>query len=240
MESKASLQGSLSPVRAGIGLLGALASVGLLGEGLAREARPAGFVDAAEMVSGLVVDLRYAGPHNFVGRRIDGYEASHCLLTGAAAGALAAVQDDLRREGFGLKVFDCYRPRRAVAHFVRWARDVTDVSRKAEFYPGIDKRDLFRLGYIAAQSSHSRGSTADLTLVEVESGRELDMGTPFDFFGPASGAAWPHLTAAQRANRERLRAAMARRGFSGYAKEWWHFTLRNEPFPRAAFDFPVR
>jgi zinc D-Ala-D-Ala dipeptidase len=204
---------------------------------LAQE-RPAAFVDAATVVPGLVVEMRYAGSHNFVGRPIDGYDAPHCLLTRAAANALAEVARDLAPR-FLIKVFDCYRPTRAVANFVRWARDLHDVAGKAEFYPDVDKRTLFRDGYIAAYSGHSRGSTLDLTLAQAD-GTELDMGTHFDFFSPKSWTADPSISAAAHANRMLLATAMRRRGFRGYDREWWHFTLRGEPFPDTYFDFPVR
>jgi len=205
---------------------------------LAQE-RPAAFADAATVVPGLAADIRYAGSHNFVGRPIDGYEAPHCLLTQAAANALADVARDLASRGLVIKVFDCYRPVRAVMNFVRWAHDLNDTAGKAEFYPGVDKRVLFRDGYIASRSGHSRGSTLDLTLAATD-GRELDMGTPFDFFSPKSWTADSSITPGQHANRMVLAAAMRRRGFRGYDKEWWHFTLRNEPFPETYFDFPVR
>jgi zinc D-Ala-D-Ala dipeptidase len=202
---------------------------------------PAEFVDAATVVDGLVVDMRYFGADNFVGKRIDGYEAPRCLLTRRAAVALSAAQRDLARRGLGLKVLDCYRPVRAVAHFTRWARDLADVARKADYYPDIDKRDLFRLGYIAERSGHSRGSTVDITLVRRPgSESDPDMGTPFDFFSPKS---WPGdigVGKTARGNRALLAAALARAGFHAYNKEWWHFTLRNEPFPARYFDFPVR
>jgi D-alanyl-D-alanine dipeptidase len=204
---------------------------------------PAGFVDAAGIAEGLVVDMRYFGDDNFVGARIEGYEAPRCLLTRRAATALAAVQRDLGARGLGLKVFDCYRPARAVAHFVRWARDLADQKRKADFYPDVDKRALFRLGYIATRSGHSRGSTVDLTLVRRERGQEpveLDMGTRFDFFGRQSWPSNRSVGQAAHANRALLAAAMRRRGFRPYSKEWWHFTLANEPFPRSYFNFPVR
>ena len=126
---------------------------------------PPGFVDAGAVVDGLVVDMRYFGDQNFVGERIDGYERARCVLSAPAARALAAVQHDLAARGLGLKVFDCYRPQRAVAHFVRWAQRIDDVKRKREFYPDVDKRDLFKEGYISERSGHSRGSTVDLTLV---------------------------------------------------------------------------
>jgi zinc D-Ala-D-Ala dipeptidase len=205
----------------------------------AQETHP-GFADAAAMVKGLVVDMRYFGADNFIGERIDGYEHPRCLLARRAASALAAVGRDLARRGLVLKVFDCYRPARAVAHFVRWARDAGDVRRKADFYPDVDKRDLFKEGYIAERSGHSRGSTVDLTVARRPDGVELDMGTRFDLFSPKS---WPSDTSvseeAQR-NRALLANAMRRRGFKPYDKEWWHFTLANEPFPDTYFDFPVR
>jgi D-alanyl-D-alanine dipeptidase len=209
----------------------------------AAEQRQAGFVDASTLVPGLVVEMRYAGPHNFVGVPVEGYEKPVCLLTRPAAEALALVQRDLAAQKLGLKVFDCYRPTRAVAHFVRWARNARDTKAKAEFYPAIDKRDLFRLGYISPQSGHSRGSTVDISLVRLADGGEpveLDMGTPFDTFSPHS---WPSDTtvgAEARRNRAMLADAMRRHGFVRYIKEWWHFTLGNEPYRGRYFDFPVR
>jgi len=205
---------------------------------LAQE-RSTAFVDAVTIVPGLVADMRYAGSHNFIGRPIDGYEAPHCLLTQAAADALADVARDLAARGLVIKVFDCYRPTRAVMNFVRWAHDLNDTAGKAEFYPDVDKRTLFRDGYIASRSGHSRGSTADLTLATA-GGRELDMGTPFDFFSRKSWTADASISPEQHANRLLLAAAMRRRGFRGYDREWWHFTLRSEPFPETYFDFPVR
>jgi D-alanyl-D-alanine dipeptidase len=204
---------------------------------------PNDFVDVARVVPGLVVEMRYFGRDNFVGERIEGYERPRCLLTAAAAGALAKVQEDLAPRGLGLKVFDCYRPRRAVAHFVRWAKRIGDLKRKPEFYPDVDKRKLFKLGYIASRSGHSRGSTVDLTLVRrVPRGTpaEVDMGTPFDFFSPRSWPGSRDVTAEQHANRMLLADAMKRRGFEPYDKEWWHFTLVPEPYPQTYFDFPVR
>jgi len=205
---------------------------------------PAGFVDAAAVVDGLVVDMRYFGANDFVGERIDGYERPRCLprclLSVPAANALAAVERDLAARGLGLKVFDCYRPQRAVAQFVRWAQRIDDVKRKREFYPDVDKRDLFKEGYISDRSGHSRGSTLDLTLVRRVDARELDMGSPFDFFSPKS---WPSDTSVSdqaQQNRALLAAVMIRGGFRPYDKEWWHFTLNNEPFPETYFDFPVQ
>jgi zinc D-Ala-D-Ala dipeptidase len=206
----------------------------------AKELRSAYFVDAKEFVPDLVVEMRYAGNHNFVGGSIDGYERPVCLLTREAARALANIEGDLKARGLGLKVFDCYRPQRAVAHFVRWARDVTDIRAKTEFYPAVDKRYLFQLGYIASMSGHSRGSTVDLTLVRLVDNAELDMGTPFDFFSPKSWPSDQNVSSEARANRRVLAAAMSARGFRSYSKEWWHFTLRGEPYPNSYFDFPVR
>jgi len=202
--------------------------------------RPRSFVDAANVVPGLLVEMRYAGSHNFVGVPIDGYDKPLCLLTQPAGGALAEVARDLEPRGLVLKVFDCYRPARAVAHFVRWARNIADVARKPEFYPEIDKRNLFRDGYIASRSGHSRGSTVDLTLAHRVDGKELDMGTPFDFFSPRSWPSDKQVSAAAQTNRALLAQAMRRRGFVTHRKEWWHFTLRHEPFPDRIFDFPVR
>jgi len=210
----------------------------------AQRAMPAGFVDAATVVEGLAIDMRYFGTDNFVGTRIDGYEAPRCLLSRPAAKALARVQRDLAERGLGLKIFDCYRPTRAVAHFVRWARDLADVTHKAEYYPDVDKRDLFRLGYIARRSGHSRGSTVDLALVRravgSDLGFELEMGTRFDFFSPRSWPSDKNVSVEAQQNRALLAAAMRRGGFLPYDKEWWHFMLANEPFPNTYFDFPVR
>jgi D-alanyl-D-alanine dipeptidase len=198
-----------------------------------------GFVDAATLVEGLVVDMRYLGADNFVGTKVDGYQAARCLLTRQAADALAKVARDIADKGLVLKVFDCYRPQRAVAHFVRWARDIDNRATKPTFYPQIDKQDLFKLGYIAERSGHSRGSTMDLTLARADGG-ELDMGSKFDFFGPISWPSSRSVSAEARANRMLLAGAMRQRGFVPYSREWWHFTLREEPFPNTYFDFPVR
>ncbi len=195
-------------------------------------------MNAAAVVPGLAVDIRYAGANNFIGRPIAGYEAPLCLLTRETATALARVQSELVQFGLGLKVFDCYRPARAVAEFVAWARDPSDRAQAARFYPRVDKSQLIIQGYIAARSGHSRGSTVDLTLVD-GSGRELDMGGEFDLFDTRSWPTEPQLLPAQRANRLLLRSVMRAHGFHPYDKEWWHFGLENEPHPRTYFDFPV-
>jgi D-alanyl-D-alanine dipeptidase len=204
---------------------------------LAQE-RPAAFVDAATVVPGLAVEMRYFTDNNFVGRRVDGYEKPVCLLTRQAAEALAEVARDVAPRGLRLKVFDCYRPVRAVAHFLRWARAINDIKTKQTFYPDMEKRQLFSDGYISSRSGHSRGSTLDVTLVDASG--ELDMGTPFDFLSTRSNTLDPSVSAQAHRNRMILAAAMSTRGFRPYEKEWWHFTLRGEPFRDTYFDFPVR
>jgi D-alanyl-D-alanine dipeptidase len=215
------------------------AILGTLSMTAAAQDHPAAFVDAATVVPGLIVEARYAGSHNFVGRPIDGYEAPRCLLTRPAAEALAGVAKDVAHYGLVIKVFDCYRPVRAVTNFIRWARDINDTAAKAEFYPNVDKRTLFRDGYISPRSGHSRGSTVDLTLAHAD-GREVDMGTPFDFFSPKSSPLDGSIGLKAIANRGELSEAMRHHGFRPYAKEWWHFTLSREPFPSTYFDFPVK
>jgi D-alanyl-D-alanine dipeptidase len=202
------------------------------------QGRPTAFVDAATVVPGLVVDMRYAAADNFVGQPIDGYEKPVCLLTRRAADALADVARDISAHGLKLKVFDCYRPKRAVAHFLRWAQAINDVKNKSNYYPDLDKRQLFTDGYVATHSGHSRGSTVDLTLVGASG--ELDMGTHFDFLSPRSNTSNPTVSVEAHRNRLMLAAAMNKRGFKPYGNEWWHFTLRGEPFPDTYFDFPVR
>lgn len=201
---------------------------------------PDGFVDLQQVVHGLEIDLRYLGNDNFVGRPIGGYEVNTAYLTLEAATALGEVQDELATEGLGLKVFDGYRPQRAVDDFMQWAADPDDRAMKNAYYPAVDKAQLIPGGYIAERSGHSRGSTVDLTLVDLERGEELDMGSPYDYFDPIS---WPSSTSVSqtaRDNRLRLRAVMVKHGFEPLDEEWWHFTLRNEPFPDRYFDFPVR
>jgi len=204
------------------------------------EALPQDFVDVQKNVPRIVVDARYYGEENFVGSRVDGYEAPVAYLTAAAAKGLRSAQAALKAFGLGLKVFDAYRPQRAVNHFVRWAKELNDTKMKARYYPHADKSRLFAEGYIAAKSGHSRGSTVDLTLIDLTTGRELDMGTGFDYFGPESHATSTAVTAHQRANRMLLRSVMTRFGFRPLPEEWWHFTLENEPYPQTYFDAPVR
>jgi D-alanyl-D-alanine dipeptidase len=204
---------------------------------------PKGFVYADETIPDLRLELSYAGSRNFVGKPVDGYRKQRCIMTRAAADALKKVQDELRPFGLGVKVFDAYRPQMAVDHFVRWAHDLKDTRMKQEFYPDVEKKNLFRDGYIAAKSGHSRGSTVDLTIVSLgneDAGRELDMGSGFDFFGLRSWPDCQQIPAPSRAHRLLLRLVMEKCGFKPYPQEWWHFTLKNEPWPETYFTFPVQ
>lgn len=204
---------------------------------------PDGFVYVDQVIPDVMVDLRYHSDNNFIGRPVDGYETSRLIMTAEAARALKQVHMELERFGLGLKIFDAYRPQRAVDHFVRWAKDTSDNRMKAFYYPDIEKKDLFSKGYIADKSSHSRGSTVDLTIVYRDPDghfKELDMGSGFDFFSPLS---WPSnlsIGPVSRAHRMLLQKLMVANGFVPYAEEWWHFTLKDEPFPNEYFDFPVR
>ena len=199
-----------------------------------------GFVLLAEAVPDVLLEIRYYSTWNFVGTRVDGYERPVALLSKEAAAALKAASDDCVGRGFRFKVYDAYRPVRAVSHFVRWAADAGDTRMKPYFYRDLDKPTLFARGYIADPSSHSRGSTVDLTLFDMASGRELDMGSPFDWFGPESHPGYAGVTEAQFANRMLLREILAAHGFEPVDEEWWHFTLADEPYPGTCFDFPVR
>ncbi len=200
---------------------------------------PDGFVSVSEVIPDVLLDVRYYSTYNFVGERVDGYEAPVVLLTKEAAAALSLVNADMRRKGLRLVLYDGYRPQRAVDHFVRWAESA-DESMRAAFYPDVEKRALFERGFIARRSGHSRGSTVDLTLLDERTGKLLDMGGPFDFFGELSHPDHPGVTPAQHANRMLLRQAMLDHGFKPLSTEWWHFTLKDEPYPDTYFDFPVR
>lgn len=204
------------------------------------EALPEGFVYLSEAVPSALAEPRYYGKNNFVGKPITGYEAPKIILTEEAAKALKNVQEDLKTRSLGLKVFDAYRPQRAVDHFVKWAQDFDDTAQKPEYYPDIPKSELFEKGYIAAHSGHSRGSTVDVTLVDLATGKELDMGTSFDYFGPASSPSSDQVSKTAQENRRLLQKLMKRHGFEPLATEWWHFTLKDEPYPETYFDFPVK
>ena len=214
------------------------------------------FVNITDVVPDVILEIRYYSTYNFVGSRIDGYEEPTALLTREAADSLKAVNDELRKMGYGLKIYDAYRPQKAVDHFVRWASDIADTSMKRSFYPDVDKSLLFEQEYIMEKSGHTRGSTVDLTLFRISDGKDVDMGAVFDWFGveshpdfcgnPQTGedlggsGSSRTITAEQFANRMILRRAMLRHGFKPLDSEWWHFTLGDEPFPDTYFTFPVR
>ncbi|MCD6045682.1 MAG: D-alanyl-D-alanine dipeptidase [Gammaproteobacteria bacterium] len=226
------------------------------------ENRPTDFVNAQQVIPQLQTDIRYASEHNFVGRKIKGYEEPVCVLTQQAANALKTVETQLLARGLTLKAYDCYRPHTAVNDFIQWASEANNVAMRAEFYPTINKAELFKKGYIAYQSGHSRGSSIDLTIVPVNSqipaynptakraactatqqerfsDNSLDFGTGYDCFSPMSHPDYPYLPAEARKNRALLRALMRQAGFKPLYTEWWHFTLINEPYPNTYFDFPV-
>ncbi len=190
-----------------------------------------------ELIPDIVIDLKYASTDNFTGRPVPGYENARAVLTREAATALKSVQDQLRPLGLGLKIFDAYRPQRSVDYFMGWAADKDDNQGKAIFYPSLDKEEIIPRGYLASPSGHSRGSTVDLTLIRRSDDSELDMGTCFDFFGPASRTDYSLISETQRSNRMFLQKIMNGWNFSGIAEEWWHFTLKNEPFPTHCFNF---
>ena len=210
------------------------------------------FVMITDVVPDAILEIRYYSTYNFVGTRIDGYLEPIALLTLRAADSLRAVSDDVKAMGYRLKIYDSYRPQMAVDHFLRWGADLADTAMKRYFYPNVDKSRLFELEYIAERSGHSRGSTVDLTLFDMTTGKELDMGGTFDWFGRESHPDCggnpttqqyrenDTITAAQFANRMILRSAMLRHGFKPYDCEWWHFTLKNEPYPNTYFTFPVK
>ena len=207
----------------------------------AAEMDPSGFVVLADYVPGVIQEIRYYSTYNFIGDRIDGYEEPCALLTKEAARALKSVSNEMNVQGYRLKIFDTYRPAAAVKHFVLWGIEDLDLRMKPYFYPELEKQELFVKGYIASQSSHSRGSTVDLTLLDMSTGKEIDMGSPFDLFSEISHPDYrgPEITDDQYRNRMILQNVMVRNGFQPIDCEWWHFTLENEPYPDTYFDFPV-
>ena len=217
------------------------------------------FVTLTDVVPDAILEIRYFGTYNFVGTRIDGYLEPTALMTKVAADSLRAVSDELKTMGYRLKIYDAYRPQEAVDHFWRWAENIPDTLMRQYFYPDLDKSVLFDLEYICAKSGHTRGSTVDLTLFDMRTEKELDMGGTFDWFGPEShpdfcgdpetqeytgdnsmSPAGRSITLEQFCNRMILRQAMMRHGFKPFPTEWWHFTLADEPFPDTYFNFPVR
>ncbi len=214
---------------------------------------PIGFVDVKTIIPDIIADLPYFGSNNFVGRPIKGYQKKRILLTLEATQALAKVQDELRKLGLGLLIYDAYRPVQAVEDFVAWGKDTYDIKTKNIYYPDLEKHELFEQGYINQHSTHSRGSTVDLTIIPLpinnnihishkntNNYQSIDMGGYFDFFGQLSHSNYIYISPQQRANRLLLQIVMKKYNFIPLDKEWWHFTLSNEPFPNTYFDFPIR
>lgn len=240
--------------RAILGLLmvAALVSCSTKKPAIAPELDSSGFVNITDIVPDVIIEARYFGTYNFVGARIDGYLEPTALLTREAAEALKKVSDDVKAQGYRLKIYDAYRPQCAVDHFVRWGKDLADTLMRQCFYPDEEKAYLFERGYIAEKSGHSRGSTIDLTLFDMATGKELDMGGVHDWFGIESHPDYGGdpdtmeyrgdvpITAGQFRNRMILRKAMLGNGFKPYDCEWWHFTLENEPYPDTYFNFPLK
>ena len=197
------------------------------------------FVLLSEAVPDVILEIRYYSTFNFVGDRIDGYEEPLAMLTKEAAAALKEASDELMSMGYRLKIFDAYRPQQAVTHFMNWALDAEDTRMKDYFYPELEKDVLFPQGYIAEHSGHSRGSTVDLTLFDMKTEREVDMGGTFDYFGELSHPEYTDITEEQYAMRMLLREVMMKHGFRPLPEEWWHFTLENEPYPDTYFTFPI-
>ena len=224
---------------------------------------PEAFVDIQKVIPEVLLDIRYYGQHNFLGERVEGYMAPKCFLSKEAAEALAGVQKELEPYSLSLKIYDCYRPQRAVNHFVRWAKEIENTKTKKEFYPTVDKRNLFKDGYIDSKSGHSRGSTVDLTIVPLPAPKQpeyipgqklaecylpaeqrfadntIDMGTGFDCFHELSHTANKNIRELQNNNRQLLKILMEKHGFKNYDLEWWHYTLKNEPYPDTYFDFVI-
>lgn len=213
--------------------------ISFFGFSQSKNTLPDGFTYAKELIPSINLELRYCTIKNFIGKPIIGYNAERFILSTKAAKALQNVQKELLSRGLSLKIYDAYRPQRAVNEFVFWASNLNDTLKKQEFYPRVKKKNLFKSGYIASKSGHSRGSTLDLTLVDAKTGIVLNMGSPYDFFGKESWVNYQDITKKQRDNRLLLKAVMNTYGFRSYSKEWWHFTLVNEPFPNTYFDFPV-
>ena len=199
-----------------------------------------GFVSVGEVIPDVLLDIRYFSSFNFIGKRIDGYEEPAAILTREAAQALKEASREAMEQGFRLKVFDTYRPQKAVDHFVRWAKDPEDIRMKAFFYPDLEKTEIIPQGYIAEHSGHSRGSTVDLTLFDMATQQDVDMGGTFDFFGELSHPDYSGVSEVQHANRMLLQSLMVKHGFRPLETEWWHFILDNEPWPDTYFTFSVR
>ena len=198
-----------------------------------------GFVYLKDIDHSVIVDLKYYSSENFTGQLVEGYHSNTAILTNEAALALSNAQDDFNKLGYSLILYDAYRPQRAVDFFVKWSKNLNDTINKRIYYPNIKKSELFKLGYIAYKSGHSRGSTVDVSIVEISTNKELDMGTVFDYFGVKSHTFFDELSEDQKANRLLLYKIMSHNGFKNYQKEWWHYTLKNEPFQKY-FNFLVK
>ncbi|MBQ7276334.1 MAG: M15 family metallopeptidase [Bacilli bacterium] len=198
------------------------------------------FVVVSEIIKDCLLDIRYYSSFNFVGTRVDGYLEPIAILTKEACDKLNEANEIFKKSGYIIKIFDCYRPQKAVNHFVRWASDVNDIRTKEYFYPNVNKKDLFDLGFVSKKSGHSRGSTVDLTLVNMKTGESIDMGGGFDYFGELSHSDYQEITIEQYNNRLLLRNIMVECGFKTIKSEWWHFTLIDEPFKDTYFDFDVK
>ena len=198
-----------------------------------------GFVYLKDVDDSIIVDLKYYSNENFTAQFVEGYHANTAILTKESAIALSNAQHDFNKLGYSLILYDAYRPQRAVDFFVQWSKNLNDTINKRIYFPNIIKSELFKLGYIAYKSGHSRGSTVDVSLVEISTNKELDMGTVYDFFGVESHTFFDQLSENQQANRLLLYEVMSHNGFKNYQKEWWHYTLKNEPFQKY-FNFLVK
>ena len=200
---------------------------------------PDGFTYLSEIDPTIKKELRYFTTNNFIGIPIDGYKNNKIILTTPTARALKEIQTKLMSSGLSIKIFDAYRPQQAVNHFIRWAKVMNDTLMKQFYYPDVQKSELFTLGFIALKSGHTRGSTVDLSIVDIKTNRELDMGSSYDFFGEASHPFFKNITPNQKKNRMLLRNIMIKNGFIPYDNEWWHFTLKDEPYPTTYFNFTI-
>ena len=211
----------------------------LISSQISSQTLPKGFSYVSEIDATIKKELRYATSNNFIGKPIDGYLKDSLIISTPAAKALKEIQTKLMLSGLSLKIFDAYRPQQAVDHFVRWAKVMNDTLMKQLYYPDVQKSELFTLGFIASKSGHTRGSTVDLSIVDIKTNKEVDMGSSYDFFGEKSHPFYKKITEAQMKNRMLLRTIMIKNGFIPYDNEWWHFTLKDEPYPTTYFNFLI-
>jgi len=211
----------------------------LISSQISSQTLPKGFSYVSEIDATIKKELRYATSNNFIGKPIDGYLKDSLIISTPAAKALKKIQTKLMLSGLSLKIFDAYRPQQAVDHFVRWAKVMNDTLMKQLYYPDVEKSELFTLGFIASKSGHTRGSTVDVSIVDVKTNKEVDMGSSYDFFGEKSHPFYKKITEAQMKNRMLLRTIMIKNGFIPYDNEWWHFTLKDEPYPTTYFNFLI-